>query len=46
MTSVNGSRAAAISGGSTALTTAIAAATSKAPPGLSTLTPPTRPAAM
>ena len=46
MTSVNGSRSAAMTGGSTALTSAITAATRKAPPGLSMLTPATSPAAM
>ncbi len=45
-TSVNGSRRAASSGGRTALTTAITAATRKAPPGSSIETPATSPAAM
>ena len=46
MTSVNGSRSAAITGGSTALNSAITAAISSAPAGLSMLTPATIPAAM
>ena len=42
---MNGSRSAAMIGGRTALTTAIPAATRKAPPGSSSDTPRTSPAA-